>query len=60
MLGHINKNKILTLYKSISKFYPRGLACEVAKTEIFKKIKNKNLNKSEKEHIFNFLYIQKL
>ena len=57
MLGHINKNKNFDIITNqFPSSYPRGLACEVAKTEIFKKIKNKNLNKSEKEHIFNFFY----
>ncbi len=35
---------------------PKGLACEVANTKIFYKIKNLKLLKSEYEHIFNFFY----
>ena len=35
---------------------PSGLACEIAKSKIFTNINLKQLNKSEKEHIFNYFY----
>ena len=38
------------------KTYPKGLACEIAKSEIFLKKKSKKLSSSEKEHIFNYYY----
>ncbi len=36
--------------------YPRGLACEISKTDIFFKIPNKKISKNFKEHIFNYFY----
>ena len=39
--------------------FPKGLTCEVAKTSIFKKIKQKELSQIEKEHIFNYFYNKK-
>ena len=36
--------------------YPKGLACEVARTDIFFKINNSELSKNYKEHIFNYFY----
>lgn len=36
--------------------YPKGLACEIAKINILKKIQLKKLNKNDKEHIFNYYY----
>ena len=39
--------------------FPKGLTCEVAKTSIFKKIKEKELSQIEKEHIFNYFYNKK-
>ena len=39
--------------------YPKGLTCEVAKTNIFKKIDLKDLKIQDKEHIFNYFYRNK-
>ena len=36
--------------------YPKGLTCEVSKTNIFKKINEDKLSQMEKEHIFNYFY----
>ena len=36
--------------------YPKGLACEVARTDIFFKIKTSKLSENYKEHIFNYFY----
>ena len=40
--------------------YPKGLTCEVAKTIIFKNFNQKNILKSDKEHIFNYFYRKKI
>ena len=39
--------------------YPKGLTCEVSKTNIFKKINEDKLSLMEKEHIFNYFYKKK-
>ena len=39
--------------------YPKGLTCEVAKTNIFEKINLKDLTLNDKEHIFNYFYRNK-
>ena len=36
--------------------FPKGLSCEVSKTQIFLNINDKKLTKSKKEHIFNYFY----
>jgi spore coat polysaccharide biosynthesis protein SpsF (cytidylyltransferase family) len=36
--------------------YPKGLACEISDINIFRKLNQKKLNHSDKEHIFNFFY----
>ena len=36
--------------------YPKGLACEVARTNIFFKVSKSQLSKNYKEHIFNYFY----
>ena len=36
--------------------YPKGLTCEVARSEIFKQINIKKLSKKDKEHIFAYFY----
>ena len=41
------------------KSFPSGLACEIANINIFKKLNQKKLKKSEKEHIFNYFYANK-
>ena len=62
MLSKINKNKNFDIITNqFPRSYPKGLACEVAKTEIFKKLKNKNLNKNEKSIFLTFfILIQKI
>lgn len=40
--------------------YPKGLTCEIAKANIFKKVNVKSLSKTEKEHIFNYFYKKKI
>ena len=39
--------------------FPKGLTCEVAKTNIFKNINQKYLLKKDKEHIFGYYYRNK-
>jgi spore coat polysaccharide biosynthesis protein SpsF len=36
--------------------YPKGLACEISKTNIFFEICKKNMTKNFKEHIFSYFY----
>ena len=36
--------------------FPKGLSCEISKTQIFLNINDKKLTKSKKEHIFNYFY----
>jgi len=36
--------------------YPKGLACEIAKTNIFYQTNYKNINIREKQHIFDYFY----
>lgn len=36
--------------------YPKGLACEVANTDIFFSVNQDKLSKKHKEHIFNYFY----
>ena len=54
------KNKYDIVTNQLKKKSPKGLSCEVAKSKIFFEVLNKEkLNKSEKEHIFNFFYKKK-
>jgi spore coat polysaccharide biosynthesis protein SpsF (cytidylyltransferase family) len=39
--------------------YPKGLTCEVARANIFRKTKQSVLSKDEKEHIFDYFYKKK-
>jgi spore coat polysaccharide biosynthesis protein SpsF (cytidylyltransferase family) len=39
--------------------YPKGLTCEVAKTNIFKSVNKIRLSSIDKEHIFNYFYKKK-
>ena len=43
----------------INKVFPSGLASEIANIDIFKKLNQNNIDKSEKEHIFNYFYSNK-
>ena len=38
---------------------PKGLTCELAQSKIFLDLNEKKLNKSDKEHIFNYFYRNK-
>lgn len=54
------KNKYDIVTNQLKNKSPKGLSCEVAKSKIFFEVLNKEkLNKSEKEHIFNFFYKKK-
>ena len=58
MIRLIVKKKLDIVTNSNPRTYPKGLTCEVAKTNIFK-INQKKLNTSDKEHIFNYFYKNK-
>ena len=58
MIRIIVKKKLDIVTNSNPRTYPKGLTCEVAKTNIFK-INQKKLNTSDKEHIFNYFYKNK-
>ena len=56
MIYKINKSNFDIVTNQFPRTYPKGLACEVAKSNIFN-IKNyKKIKLKEKEHIFNFFY----
>lgn len=58
MVKIFRKNKFDIITNQLSKKCPKGLACEVAKSEVFFDIKKK-ISLSDKEHIFNFFYRNK-
>ncbi len=58
MIKLIIKKKLDIVTNSNPRTYPKGLTCEVAKTNIFK-IDQKKLSNSDKEHIFNYFYKNK-
>ena len=60
LLEDLQKNKFDIVTNQLKNKSPKGLSCEVAKSKIFFEVLNKEkLNKSEKEHIFNFFYKKK-
>ena len=56
MIRKFIKHKFDIVSNQNPRTYPKGLACEVAKTNIFFKIKDSDLSKNYKEHIFNYFY----
>ena len=58
MVKIFRKKKFDIITNQLSKKCPKGLACEVAKSEVFFK-NTKKLSPSDKEHIFNFFYRNK-
>lgn len=59
MIKILLNNNFDIVTNTFTKNYPKGLACEVAKTSIFLNVKSNNLSKNNKEHIFNFFYKKK-
>lgn len=58
MVKIFRKKNFDIITNQLSKNCPKGLACEVAKSELFLKTKKK-LSHTDKEHIFNFFYRNK-
>jgi spore coat polysaccharide biosynthesis protein SpsF (cytidylyltransferase family) len=58
MVKIFRKKKFDIITNQLSKKCPKGLACEIAKSEVFLK-NTKKLSYSDKEHIFNFFYRNK-
>ena len=56
MSNKFKKNKFDIITNQLIKTYPKGLACEISSTKIFKDINQNTLNPKEKEHIFNYFY----
>ena len=56
MLKIFNTNKYDIVTNQYIKSCPKGIACEIVKSNIFYKIKNRQLKPSEKEHILNYFY----
>ncbi len=52
-----HKSDITT--NQLPKLAPKGLACEIANIDIFKKLNQSKLSKFEKEHIFDYFYKNK-
>ena len=59
MIKILLNNNYDIVTNTFTKNYPKGLACEVAKTSIFLNVKSNSLSKNNKEHIFNFFYKKK-
>lgn len=55
MINLMLKKKLDIVTNANPRTYPKGLTCEIAKAKIFK-INQKKLNKTDKEHIFNYFY----
>ena len=56
MISKFKNSKFDIITNQYPRSYPKGLACEVAKTNIFLKIKKSDLTKNNMEHIFNYFY----
>ena len=56
MIKKFKNSKFDIITNQYPRTYPKGLACEVAKTKIFFEISSHKLSKNFKEHIFNYFY----
>ena len=56
MITKFTNSKFDIISNQYPRTYPKGLGCEVAKTNIFFKIKKSVLSENYKEHIFNYFY----
>lgn len=56
MIHKIIKSNFDIVTNQFPRTYPKGLACEVAKSNIFNTTNHKKTKFTEKEHIFNFFY----
>ena len=59
MINFYKKNNFDIITNQLLKTCPKGLACEIAKTQIFYKINKISLTQDYKEHIFNYFYKHK-
>ena len=59
MINFYKKNNFDIITNQLLKTCPKGLACEIAKTQIFYKISKISLTQDHKEHIFNYFYKHK-
>ena len=53
----VHKGDIST--NQLPRLSPKGLSCEIANINIFKQINQKKLSRKQKEHIFNYFYLNK-
>ncbi len=56
MINLIIKRKNIDIISNCTGDYPKGLACEIARSKIFFNNINRIKTKGDKEHIFNFFY----
>lgn len=56
MIKKFKKKRYEIVTNQFPRTYPKGLACEIADINIFRKLNQKKLNHSDKENIFNFFY----
>ena len=56
MIRKFKNSKFDIISNQYPRTYPKGLACEVAKTSIFFELEKYKLSKNSKEHIFNYFY----
>ncbi len=56
MINKFINSKFDIVTNQLPRTYPKGLGCEVAKTNVFFKVKKSLLLKNYKEHIFNYFY----
>ena len=59
VISLFNKSKADIVTNNFKKDCPKGLVCEVSKSNIFLNFDQKKLNKKEREHIFNYFYRNK-
>ena len=56
MVDKFKKKKFDIISNNKKKNCPKGLICELAKSEIFFNVDKEKLSKKDKEHIFNYFY----
>jgi len=56
MIKKFKEKRYEIVTNQLPRTYPKGLACEIADINIFRKLNQKKLIHSDKEHIFNFFY----
>ena len=56
MIKKFLSNKFDIITNQYPRTYPKGLSCEISKTNIFFKNKNIQMTPNQREHIFNYFY----